>query len=516
MNIVLKHNNVNLAHVTPHEHIHPLLTEHSKTFQQRIYSCCDRFYLCVGYSLANVCYVDCNDSFLVIDTTECVETAQQTYNDMKKVLGENIFERKPVKNIIYTHNHLDHTAGVRCFTSSEDVKNGKVQIIAHEKLMDEIRNNASVVSNIINKRGIYTFGLLLDSGPDGQVNQGLGPKFVTGTTTFIQPSLTFDKELKLIIGDMEVELYHIPSETNDQIFVYFPQYEVMQTADIVIESFPNLHTIRGCSFRSPVKWYESIDYLRKFKARFMLPSHNRPLEGISNIEDTLTAYRDAIQFIHDQTIKNINKGMSPDELVQVVNKLPKHLRSHPYLQEYYGKISHCVRQIYVGYLGFFESDPTFLNPLPPLERSKKYIKLMGGFERVFSRCEEYYKNSEYQWCAELCTHLIQVHPDSIRAKNLKANCLQKLAHKEYNTNWYNWYLTSALELRGCIDDEKINKMDGHDSIEIIKEIPLDCFLKILCVKIDPIKSENIHLHFAFIINEHKYCSRDKKRYSSIS
>jgi len=44
--------------------------------------------------------------------------------------------------------------------------------------------------------------------------------------------------------------------------------------------------------------------------------------------------RDAIQFIHDQTVRQMNKGLVPDELVEAV-KLPPHLAAFkPWMEEY--------------------------------------------------------------------------------------------------------------------------------------------------------------------------------------
>ena len=47
--------------------------------------------------------------------------------------------------------------------------------------------------------------------------------------------------------------------------------------------------------------------------------------------------RDAIQFVHDQTVRLMNKGLAPREIAARV-KLPPHLATHPYLIEYYGTV----------------------------------------------------------------------------------------------------------------------------------------------------------------------------------
>ena len=67
--------------------------------------------------------------------------------------------------------------------------------------------------------------------------------------------------------------------------------------------------------------------------------------------------------------------------------LPPHLGTHPWLGEFYGTVKHSVRQIYVGYLGWFEGDPWALDPLPPIERAHRYVNLMGGREAVMDAAQ---------------------------------------------------------------------------------------------------------------------------------
>lgn len=98
------------------------------------------------------------------------------------------------------------------------------------------------------------------------------------------------------------------------------------------ENFPNIHTIRGTRYRDPQVWFQSIDRIREIAndADILIGAHGRPVFGNEYVTDVLTSYRDAILFTHDQTIRYMNKGMTPDELVEVV-KLPDHLANHPWL-----------------------------------------------------------------------------------------------------------------------------------------------------------------------------------------
>ena len=105
------------------------------------------------------------------------------------------------------------------------------------------------------------------------------------------------------------------------------------------------------------------------------------MSGKQAVADTLTAYRDGIQFVYDQTIRYMNKGMLPDDLVEIV-KLPPHLANHAWLGDFYGGVPHSVRQIYNGEMGWLKGDPTFLAPTKLVEASRRYVKMMGGHSAV--------------------------------------------------------------------------------------------------------------------------------------
>ena len=58
-----------------------------------------------------------------------------------------------------------------------------------------------------------------------------------------------------------------------------------------------------------MQWVKTIDEMRALRPEYLVPSHTSPIIGEKEIYRALTAYRDAIQFVHDQTVQKINKGM---------------------------------------------------------------------------------------------------------------------------------------------------------------------------------------------------------------
>jgi alkyl sulfatase BDS1-like metallo-beta-lactamase superfamily hydrolase len=183
-------------------------------------------------------------------------------------------------------------------------------------------------------------------------------------------------------------------------------------------------------------------------ADHLVPSHTRPISGAAAVRDALTAYRDGIKSVLDQTIEGMRKGERPDELVRRV-KLPPHLADNPYLQEFYGTVAWSVRAIYTDYVGWFDGNATQLFPLSDKERAAKVSELAGGVDRVLSRSRDALASGEFQWAAELADVVLAVDGASVAAKRVKAQALTELGERQTSANARNYYLSSAqFLLRG--------------------------------------------------------------------
>lgn len=473
--------------------VNPRMTEHSRKMTQQVYKVTDNVYCAVGFGLANVTMIVGHDGIIIIDVMESVEAATSVLAEFRKITD------KPVKAVIYTHNHTDHIMGVKAFVSEEDIHAGRANIYAHETMMKTVISNASVIAPILGLRSAYTFGVMLETGPLGKINQGIGPQLVIGQRSFIAPTKTFSDSMDVEISGIKLKLIYAPSETDDEIIVWLPDQKLMQTAEVIQgETFPNLHTLRGTAYRDPVKWFKTIDMMRRMKAEHVVPSHGRPVSGQANVEELLTVYRDAIQYVHDQTVRQMNRGLTPDEIAEVVSQLPPHLANHPWLGEFYGTVKHSVRQIYQGYLGWFNGDPTMLDPTPRVEQANRYVILMGGRDAVVKAARDAFDKGDHQWAAELLTHVIRINKNDQEARKLKADALRQLAYQTPNINWRDWYITSARELDGTLNKAvAAATMGSLAAPEILRQLPISKFFEAMTVRLDPAKSADVHLTVAF-------------------
>ncbi len=422
----------------------------NEEFRRNVYEVTDGVYQAVGFGIANSIMIEGEDCVFIVDVMGSMETAAEVRAEFEKISD------KPIEALIYTHNHADHVMGGLAFAPD-----GEIDVYAHETTNDYINRFANVLRPILRTRSARMFGSYLrNEGPDQMENVGLGPFVETldpnMTLGLIRPNKTFSDTLETEICGVKVELVHAPGETNDQLFVWLPERGVLLPGDNIYKAFPNLYTIRGTLYRDVLAWAYSLDKMRALRPMYLVPSHTRAISGQEQIYETLTAYRDAIQFVHDQTVQGINRGLSPDELVEVV-KLPPHLAAHPYLQEYYGKVEWSVRAIFDGYLGWFDGDAAGLEPAGPDARAAGMASLAGGTEGLQKAARDALDAEQYAWAAELATHLVRLDPGSAEAKQIKADALRALGRRQINANARNYYLTQALELEGKIEIRDANE-----------------------------------------------------------
>jgi alkyl sulfatase BDS1-like metallo-beta-lactamase superfamily hydrolase len=252
-------------------------------------------------------------------------------------------------------------------------------------------------------------------------------------------------QLSVSIAGVELQLIHTPGETKENIAVWLPDKRVLMPGDDFYRAFPNLYPIRGTRLRPIDQWIASLEKMIGLDAEYLAPGHTRPVMGAGNARDVLTAYRDGIQFVFDNTIEGIKRGERPGELVQRV-KLPPHLAKNAYLQEYYGSVAWSVRAIYSDYVGWFDGNATNMFPLPDRDRAAKIISLAGGAQQVLSNARNALGAGEFQWAAELADYILAVDDANVDAKRIKARALTELGERQVNSTARNFYLSSAQYL----------------------------------------------------------------------
>ena len=451
------------------------LVEHTNEFIPQIYSYENGIHIAVGYGIANSIMVEGEGGNIIIDAADSIYEAEKIYEEFKKI---NI---NPIKAVIYTHNHGDHTFGAAFYTGISDPK---PKIIAHESTAHYVERILGILNPIISARSSRMFGTFLPE--DELINVGIGPFLGVSQSTpgYVKPDIVFSDELKITIAGIDIELYHAVGETNDQLFVWLPQHKALMPGDNIYKTFPNLYTIRGTTHRDVKGWVDSLDHMRSFEPEYLFPSHTKPLAGPEVLE-TLTIYRDAIQYVHDQTIRLINEGYYPDQIVEMI-ELPQAIASSPFLSEFYGTVRWSVKSIFNGYLGWFNGNISDLDPLNRKEEAERIAKISGGAENLFSHLEDAIINEDMQWALQLSDHLLALEFNIKKVKSYKAIASEHIGQRSSNPNKRNYFLSTAIELRPDFKTEEILRTDSH----LLQQLSMDNFFNILSVRLNPEKVDS--------------------------
>jgi alkyl sulfatase BDS1-like metallo-beta-lactamase superfamily hydrolase len=266
----------------------------------------DRIYQLRGLDLANMTIIEGDTGLIVIDTLLTCEAAKA---------GLDLYYAhrpcRPIVAVIYTHSHADHFGGVKGIISNEDVSAGRVTVIAPDGFMAAIGGENVLAGLPMVRRAQFQFGTMLPKGERQQVDVGLGKGQARG-----------------------------------------------------ILSLP----LRGSVARDPRMWSHYLSQAIELfgaKSEVLIGQHHWPTWGSDNIVAFLAKQRDLYKYIHDQSLRLMNKGWRPAEIAEAMD-LPPDLAREWSVRGYYGTISHNAKAVYQRYLSWYDGNPANLNPLPPV------------------------------------------------------------------------------------------------------------------------------------------------------
>jgi len=181
-------------------------------------------YACLYSGLTNAGFIIGDDGVLVIDSLRVPSFARGLISDIKTVTS------KPVRYVVDTHSHWDHSWGNEEFPDST--------IIGHQNCYNEM--------------------------VDVEWNDAWREKVVTandpwskeaGLVNITPPNLTFDTSMKLYLAGREIQLlYFGRAHTSGDTFIYLPAERIVFTGDVAQDAgMPFL----GDSY--PEEWPETDD-----------------------------------------------------------------------------------------------------------------------------------------------------------------------------------------------------------------------------------------------------------------
>lgn len=469
--------------------IHPSLHRQSKLNNNYgLYEVIPGIYQVRGFDLSDISFVRGKTGWIVFDPLVSNEVVRAAWDLFQEHVGEGL----PVSAVIYSHTHGDHWGGVRGIVDEDDVRSGKITVIAPIDFMDFTVSENVYAGNAMNRRLFYQYGLLLPASPYGYVGQGLGQAVSAGATGLIAPNRYVEKPIEEFeVDGVRMVFQNTPNtEAPREMNTYIPDMKALWMAENVTSTLHNIYTLRGAPVRDPLRWSKYIDealHRFGFQAEVMFASHHWPRWGKDRIQEVLRGQRDLYAHMNNQVLHLANQGVTINEIHNVY-EVPKGLQEKWFCRGYHGSPQHNSRGVIQRYLGFWDCNPTTLIPLSPAESAPLYVEMMGGSQKILARGRELHDEGQYLLASEIVNKLVQAEPDNEPAKDLLADIFEQVGYQQENPGLRNSFLAAAFELRSGIPQ---GETADSSSPDVIRAMSTELFLNFLGIRMDSRKAEGL-------------------------
>ncbi|MGW3416172.1 alkyl/aryl-sulfatase [Streptomyces sp. NPDC000888] len=457
---------------------HPSLWRQARLCaRQGLYEVTEGVYQVRGLDLSNMTVVEGERGVIVVDpliSVECAAAALALYREHRG--------QRPVTGLVYTHSHGDHFGGARGVLP-HGTEEG-VPVLAPAGFLEHAVSENVYAGNAMVRRASFMYGDRLPKAPDGQIGAGLGTTTSSGTISLIAPTvdITHTGQEETVDGVRIVFQLTPGTEAPAEMNFLFPERRALCMAENATHNMHNILTLRGAVVRDARIWARYLDEAIDFFGDtydVAFASHHWPTWGRDNVIRFLAEQRDLYAYMHDQTLRMLNNGLTGTEIAEEM-RLPPALEQSWHARGYYGSLSHNVKAVYQRYMGWYDGNPAHLWEHPPVELARRYVDLAGGAEWALAKARAYVDEGDLRFAATLLNHVVFAEPENTEAKETLAGVYDRLGQGSENGPWRNFYLTAAMELR---------KGAGHVSIdtanaEMTSALTVSMLLDSLAVRID--------------------------------
>jgi len=469
--------------------VHPSLWRQSKLNRVAgLFEIAPGFYQLRGFDLSNMHVVEGERGIVVIDPLISAETAAAALALYRRHRGE-----RPVTGLIYTHSHIDHFGGAKGIVSPEEVEERAIPVLAPAEFLHHAISENVYAGTAMGRRAGYMYGAKLGRGPDGQVGSGLGQTTSLGTVTLIPPNLDVTRtgQEETIDGVRIVFQLTPGTEAPAEMNFHFPDQRVLCIAENATRTMHNILTPRGALVRDPHVWAHYLDEAIELfgeDSDALFAVHHWPLWGGERIVDYLKKQRDLYAYLHDQTLRLLNQGLTGPEIAEAL-ELPPSLAREWHCRGYYGSVSHNAKGIYQRYMGWFDGNPAHLWQHPPVESARRHVEFMGGAEAILERARRSFEQGDYRWVVEVVNHVVFAEPGNEAARELQADALEQLGYGCENAVWRNFFLMGALELREGI----VGTPTDSAAPDILAQLSVGQILDAMAIRLDGPRAWDVRL-----------------------
>lgn len=199
----------------------------------------------------------------------------------------------PIRYLINTEHHVDHIFGNYFFR-------GAGKVISHV----EVYNEFMKITPEINPYE-YAKEALPTDDPEGAV---LFPDEKTYFADMNKPTITFEGNMTLRLGDTTFAMISTPGHTPGQIAVYVPEKKVVFTGDTIFKGVQTWH------YASDIEqWVDSLKMLKTLDLDFIVPGHG-PICDKTEIDVQIAFLYEWLAAVS----VCVSKGMSKEECTQSI------------------------------------------------------------------------------------------------------------------------------------------------------------------------------------------------------
>lgn len=339
-----------------------------------------------------------------------------------------------VKKIILTQYHSDHVGGWQLFTGPGIETFAQVE-------QPRVRQEWRTLTPYYQPRGARFLSAMMPRPEHIQqyFQAGREPEGVT----YFKDAHRFE------LGGMQFELFSISSgETLDSIAVWLPREGTLFTGNFLgalYGALPNFYTIRGDRDRSIPQFLRDIQRLIDLEPELLVTGHDDPIRGRRQIHGDLSKIRDAVRYIHDETVKGMNAHKALPTLMREI-RLPDHLVPQPGR----GPVQWYVRAVWEEYSGWFMHDSTTeLYGVPQRAIWGDLVRLAGGPDGLAQQAHRYVEEKRPLEALHLTDIVIGSDPKHPGARAAQIAALEMLIDQSGGTSFDEMgWLENELRIAG--------------------------------------------------------------------
>lgn len=377
-----------------------------------------------AFDLGNVIKIETREGPVIVDTASARASAAAARDALAQASpGE-------ARYVVYTHCHSDHVSGAEALASD-----ATVEVIAQEGLPGLIERDHGCLGTWTSRHRAHQRGRPFDEP--------------FGDRGFVAPTLTFADSLDVEVGGLTIHLEHTEGETRDHLLAWIPETRVLLPGDLVYPSFPNLST-PAIGPRPIEGWIRSLERFIELEPEHLVPSHGPPISGAAAVAEALTAYRDAVRYVWDASLRAVDEGIEVHVAARSI-RLPDHLRAHPWLREVYGTVSWGVRAVYDLVTGWYDLSPASLDPHPRAHRDAAIVEVASA-DRLVERAATALDHDDPQLALELVDVVLGVDPGHAAANRVQIDACKRLRDASTSINQRGFYHSGVVEARRRLAD----------------------------------------------------------------